>query len=360
MPFLGESNYEANFKKLARELEQVYSPGSSESCRESEETSRIRQYLPMWLEEVQLGCDLNMDTLKHYLLLQDEESRELGMEPHNRKLLIGCFDKLNSKSRATARKFCEAFDKVFGIASQDVILPAGLLKEMIEAARAAKKKPGPSANRISTYADLTCVICAAVDCPTHGDFAHERIDSSDVEDENEGKAPEMAYEPKALSLVYEDTIRRYRKRTRKDTEPLPLPEGRTNSCSDECYMAIDYSELDYEFDEEHLALLQQMVTTYKHPNYRSCYIAFALDIPCWTVYAEVQRYEGEGHEEESEDEGVSNLRAKKPDWYDNKKKTLRGDWNDSTSAHLHQERGQAIAVRYSPLSFRICFLTVSK
>ncbi|KAH7327297.1 hypothetical protein BKA65DRAFT_65457 [Rhexocercosporidium sp. MPI-PUGE-AT-0058] len=340
IPFLGESRNEANFKKLVRELEQVYSPRSSETSRESEENARIRQYLPIWLEELQLNCDL--DTLKHYLLLHDEDSRELGMEPRNRRLLLESFDEpLDHKTRDTARGFCEAFDKVFGVASQDVILPAGLLKEMIELSRneAAKKKPGPPANRIGTYADLTCLICAVVDCPTHGDFAHERIDSSDVEDEGNERSPEMKYEPKALNLNYEDTVRRHRSRIKKNIEPLP--EGRTKSCSDECYMAIDFSELDYEFDEEHLAVLPQMITTYRHPNYRSCYIAFALDVPCWTVYAEIQRYESERHEEEVEE--VPNARAKKPEWYDNKKKTIKGDLNESTTAHLHQERGQAIA-----------------
>lgn len=343
IPFLGESRNEANFKKLVRELEQVYSPRSSETSRESEENARIRQYLPTWLEELQLGCDLN--TLKHYLLQQDEESGGLGMEPRNQRLLRESFgEPLGREARDVARKVCEAFDEVFGIHIQDVVLPASLLKEMIEASRneIAKRKPGPVANRLGTYADLTCLICAAIDCPTHGDFHHEAVDSSDVEDDGNERLPEMKYEPKPLNLNYEDTIRRYRSRVKKDIEPLP--EGRTKSCSDECYMATDFSELDYEFDEEHLAILPQMITTYRHPNYRSCYIAFALDIPCWTVYAEIQRYESENHEEEIED--IPPGRAKKPEWYDNKKKTIRGDLNEMTIAHLHQERGQAVAVSH--------------
>ncbi|KAL5327773.1 hypothetical protein ACEPPN_005478 [Leptodophora sp. 'Broadleaf-Isolate-01'] len=364
IPFLGESRNEANFKKLVRELEQVYSPRSSETSRESEENARIRQYLPTWLEELQLGCDLN--TLKHYLLQQDEESGGLGMEPRNQRLLRESFgEPLGREARDVARKVCEAFDEVFGIHIQDVVLPASLLKEMIEASRneIAKRKPGPVANRLGTYADLTCLICAAIDCPTHGDFHHEAVDSSDVEDDGNERLPEMKYEPKPLNLNYEDTIRRYRSRVKKDIEPLP--EGRTKSCSDECYMATDFSELDYEFDEEHLAILPQMITTYRHPNYRSCYIAFALDIPCWTVYAEIQRYESENHEEEIED--IPPGRAKKPEWYDNKKKTIRGDLNEMTIAHLHQERGQAVAdlalfdlrVNHAPALTQISYARVS-
>jgi len=34
-------------------------------------------------------------------------------------------------------------------------------------------------------------------------------------------------------------------------------------------------------------------------------------------------------------------RSKAIDWYDNKRKVLRGDWQELTTAHLHQERIQA-------------------
>ncbi|KAG4427464.1 hypothetical protein IFR05_017052, partial [Cadophora sp. M221] len=340
IPFLGESRNDANFKKLVRELEQVYSPQSSETSRESEENARIRQYLPTWLEELQLGCDLN--TLKHYLLQQDDESGELAMEPRNQRLLLESFgEPLDHRARAVASRVCEAFNEVFDIQIQDVVLPPSLLKEMVESLRneIAKKKPSPVANRVGTYADLTCLICAVIDCPTHGDFHYEAVDSSDGEDNGNERLPETKYEPKLLSLNFEDTIRRHRNRVKKDIESLP--EGKTKSCSDECYMATDFSELDYKFDEEHLAILPQMIETYRHPNYRSCYIAFALDIPCWTVYAEIQRYKSENHEEKAKD--IPTGRAKKPEWYDNIKKNIRGDLNEITIAHLHQERGQAVA-----------------
>ncbi|KAG4427515.1 hypothetical protein IFR05_017002, partial [Cadophora sp. M221] len=325
IPFLGESRNEANFKKLVRELEQVYSPQSSETSRESEENARIRQYLPTWLEELQLGCDLN--TLKHYLLQQDDESGELAMEPRNQRLLLESFgEPLDHRARA--------------VASRDVVLPPSLLKEMVESSRneIAKKKPGPVANQVRTYADLTCLICAVIDCPTHGDFHHKAVDSSDGEDNGNERLPETKYEPKTLSLNFEDTIRRHRNRVKKDIESLP--EGKTKSCSDECYMATNFSELDYKFNEEHLAILPQMIETYRHPNYRSCYIAFALDIPCWTVYAELQRYKSENHEGKAK--GIPTGLAKKPEWYDNIKKNIR-DLNEITIAHLHQERGQVVA-----------------
>ncbi|KAH7413057.1 hypothetical protein BKA64DRAFT_343964 [Cadophora sp. MPI-SDFR-AT-0126] len=340
IPFLGDSRNEANFRRLVKELEQVYSPRSSETSREAEENSRIRQYLPMWLDDLQLGFDLQ--ALKHYLLQQDEESGELGIEPRNRRLLLESLgEPLDTHTRQAASMFCDAFDKVFDIATQDVVLPASLLKEMIEAARneVEKKKPSPASNRIGTYADLTCLICAAIDCPTHGDFIHERIDSSDVDDDGHEGPPEMKYDPKPLNLNYEDTLRRYENRAKDNIESLP--QNRKKSCSNECYMATDFSDLDYEFDEEHLAVLPQMIATYRHPNYRSCYIAYALNIPCWTVWAEIQRYESEHPKKEVEEPPPG--RARKPEWYDNKKKALRGDLNDYTTAHLHQERKQAVA-----------------
>jgi len=290
-------------------------------------------------EKLQLGFDLQ--ALKHYLLLQNEESGELGIEPRKRRLLLDSFrEPLDYSTKEAASRFCDAFDTVFDIATQDVVLPASLLKEMIETVIADKKKRGPVSNRIGTYADLTCLICAVIDCPTHGDFVHERIDSSDVDDDGHGGPPEMKYDPRPLNLSYEDTLRRYESRVKVDIEPLP--QSRKESCSDECYMATDFSDLEYEFDEEHLAVLPQLISTYRHPNYRSCYIAYALNIPCWTVWAEIQRYESE-HPKKQLEEPLCG-RAKKPDWYDNKKKALKsGDLKEYTDVHDHEKRKQAVA-----------------
>ena len=175
----------------------------------------------------------------------------------------------------------------------------------------------------------------------NGDFVHERIDSSDVDDDGHGGPPEMKYDPRPLNLSYEDTLRRYESRVKVDIEPLP--QSRKESCSDECYMATDFSDLEYEFDEEHLAVLPQLISTYRHPNYRSCYIAYALNIPCWTVWAEIQRYESE-HPKKQLEEPLCG-RAKKPDWYDNKKKALKsGDLKEYTDVHDHEKRKQAVAV----------------
>ncbi|KAK0122036.1 hypothetical protein ONS95_010301 [Cadophora gregata] len=337
IPFLGDSGTrnEANFSRLVKELEQVYSPRSSVTSRETEEISRIRQYLPMWLEELQLGFDLQ--ALKHYLLLQNEESGELGIDRRQRRLLLESFGgPLDYRIGEAASNFCDAFETVFDIETQDVVLPASLLKEMIES---ATKKPNPTSNRIGTYADLTCLICAAIDCPTHGDFLHEPINFSDVDDEAPQGPPEMKYNPKPLNLNYEDTLRRFKHQIQDDIEPLP--QNKKKSCSNDCYMATDFSDLDYEFDEEHLAILSQMIATYRHPNYRSCYIAYALNIPCWTVWAEIQQYESEHHAEEIEE--PPHGRPKKLEWYDNKRKALRGDLNDYTDAHKHAERKQVVA-----------------
>ncbi|CZS97712.1 uncharacterized protein RAG0_06659 [Rhynchosporium agropyri] len=336
IPFFGESRNENNHRKLLKELEQVYTPLSKETSRESEENSRIREFLPCWLAELQLACDTT--TLKHYLLVQEKENGELGLSLRLRRLLLESFESpLTHEKSEIARRFSEVFEKVFRISLGDVILPPGLLKEMIEVARnkAAKKEHGPS-NRIATYTDLTCLICAAIDCPIHGDFIHERVDSSDLEDDEH--SAEMKYELKGLVLPYEDTVRQYKNRVKENIKPLPPSEAQP--CLQECYMVTDFSDLDYEFHEDHLSYLPQMISTYRHPNYRSCYIAFALNIPCWTVYAEIQRYESEVHEEVAE--YILPGPAKKPEWYDNKRKILKGDLNDLTSAHLHQERGQAV------------------
>ncbi|KAL2060766.1 hypothetical protein VTL71DRAFT_9408 [Oculimacula yallundae] len=340
IPFLGDSRNETNHKRLMKELEQVYTPRPSEGSPESEEKARIRQYLPWWLEKLHMACDLN--ALQHDFLLQEEESGDLGMRPRTRKLLLESFgEPLAPATRKTAQMFSREFYKVFGMSVRDIVLPPAIVKEMIVASRskAAKKEYALSPNRIETYTDMTCLICAAIDCQIHGDFTHERIDSSDVEDDGQENLDEWKYEPKGLVLHYEDTIRQHKNRPKVEIKPLPTHE--LEPCTNECYMVTDFSDLEYEFDEQHLASLPQMISTWKHPNYRPCTISSALNIPCWTVYAEIQRYESEQHEEVVE--FVPPGRAKKPEWYDNKKKTIKGDLNDFTTVHLHQERGQAVA-----------------
>lgn len=354
IPFLGDaggsSRKEKNFKRLVKELEDAYedAPRNADASREGEEASRIRSYLDMWLEELDIGSD--MEDLQHYLLLRDEENVELGLAPRNRTTILKTFKPLSEEAKEAAARFCDAFDDIFDVALQDVILPAGILKEMVEGAR---KKPNTSPpNRIATYTDLTCVICAAIDCPTHGDYAHEFVnpaDSSDDEEESERKRenPEMKYEPHPLTLNYEDTLRRHKNRKPKEGDFEPEPRTKEpKPCSENCYLTLDYSQLDCEFSDETLAHLPQLLLTYKDPIHRACVIASSLDIPCWAVYSKIQRGEGL---EVFDDEDVPPGRPKKPEWYDNNRKFLRGDFQEMTTAHLHQERAQAVAVSF-PLS----------
>ncbi len=339
---------------MVKELEDAYedAPQNTHASRESEEASRIRSYLGRWLEELDIGCD--MEALQHYLLLRDEENVELGLDPRNRATILKTFRPLGEDTEEAATRFCDAFDEVFNVALQNVILPAGLLKEMVENAR---KKPNTSPpNRIATYTDLTCVICAAIDCPTHGDYAHECVnptDSSDDEKESERKRenPEMKYEPHPLTLNYEDSLRRHKNRLAQapDFEPS-LRIERPQPCSENCYMTLDYSELHYELSVKTLAHLPQLLLTYKDLIHRACIIAFSLDVPCWAVYSEIQRRAGSEAPEEEDEEEVPLGRLKKPEWYDNKRKALRGDLQEMTTAHLHQERAQAVAVSF-PLPF---------
>jgi hypothetical protein len=72
---------------------------------------------------------------------------------------------------------------------------------------------------------------------------------------------------------------------------------------------------------------------------QSCYISFLLDIPCWKIHTKSQEMKVATPEAPQELAPLG--RSKGIDWYDNKRKTLKNDWQESTKAHLHQERTQA-------------------
>ncbi|KAI9052056.1 hypothetical protein LZ554_004309 [Drepanopeziza brunnea f. sp. 'monogermtubi'] len=337
VPFIEglEGPKDRRWDELAKEMDSAYTGHrNDETGQEIEEQSRIRSYIPLWLDELHQGCDL--DDLKHYLLLRDVDVGDLGLDPRNQQLLIKTLKPFNEPTKIAAKRFCEAFDNcgAFKVSLEHIVIPATLLNEMIAA---AKKVPFSPVNRIETYASMTCLICAAIDCPTHGDFMHERLNDSDMDEDIHD--PETKYEPLHLALNYEDSLRKHQSRA-SGAHLAPTARGKGKRCTEACYLSFDFSEQSYQISQENLAHIPSMLLVFKDPVYRACLIAFALDIPCWTVYAEIEKLETEGLPERKEEQ-ISG-RPKKPAWYDNKRKFIHGDLNDQTTAHLHQMRTQAV------------------
>jgi ssRNA-specific RNase YbeY (16S rRNA maturation enzyme) len=363
IPYLGDVPYGSSkmgkFKRLVTELEEAYTAKRSESSREYERASQIRSYLDSWLERLDIRCD--QEVLIQYILVQDQEMNELNLEPRERNSLLKSFPcPLSPDAEEIADMFCQAFNEVFKLALGDVILPGHRLKDMVDSAiktkRASIEKPTDvkQADRLGTYATLTCLICGAVDCQTHGDYGQCRVlQPDDSNEDSEEKEPEYQFEHTRFVMNYEDMIRRHK--ARKAAKPPQFDyEGMTTKktpCGEDCWMKARDSEPPYSLPTETVEAMKAMLISITNKITRSCTIAFTLDLPCWQVYRSIELYEETLGEQSGEEEESSKARPKRPDWYDNKRKVLKGDWMDMTSAHLHQERCQANPVS-DPDEFR--------
>lgn len=356
IPFLGDylgqgtAKKQEGHKRLLKELEEAYSATRISSSRDTERAATLKSHLDTWLKELKVDC--NQQDLTHYILNDDDRCAELRLRPRDRKALLASFgESLPPRVHEAAERLCEAFQNVFGLPLHDVILPSERVREMTEAAGKPISKTTPEkisnmpADRLETYTTLTCMLCGAVDCPTHGDYQQEEIKRSEDEDSEDSEISgkkEVDYYRQPLVLEYGAMIRRYE--IRRSNKPAEFEyEGRVKHktpCSDECYVLIDYSDREYEWHQNEIDALPQMLLSLTNKDRRSCTIAFAMDRPCWQVHSEIAAYEAD-NPYIPKDIPESSARAKAPNWYDNKRKVLKGDWQDMTTAHLHQERAQA-------------------
>ncbi len=98
--------------------------------------------------------------------------------------------------------------------------------------------------------------------------------------------------------------------------------------------------------EQHSAFIKalpELLLSNTDKNHRSCHIALSWATPCLLVHDEIQKYEKTHGEGQFRDHVVTS-RAKKPAWYDNETKKLKGDWTEFTVTHLPEKRQQASPV----------------
>jgi hypothetical protein len=348
IPYMGDA--EESKKKNARliqELEQAYNPKHCPSGRDSEWSSQVRGYLDKYLEGSGLG--ITQDMLTHYLLDLLKDSSEC--DKREVQTILESFDSpLEPNEIAKAKMFSHAFNKVHDYPLRESILPGARLRELAEQLR----KPGedklmrtpqklqnqinserglpptePSWERLGTYTTLTCLICGAMSCPTHGDSTR---------DESAPGYHQYVHQP--LVTTYQDILRKQDERVSKKPAPLDFGVVDTTPCSPDCYL-IAGDRPGYEIPPEDLAKIEDMVISLREKKRRACTISCFTDHPCWQVHSAIQQMVPRSVEPPPPG------RSKQPDWYNNQKKTLKWDWQDQTPAHLHQERSQANPVSHS-------------
>lgn len=350
MPYLGEDHSTQGkriLKRTKEDLETAFAGKVPKDSRELERQILIRGYLDSWLEELQLGITVN--GLTHYILVEDNWDIDMKLRDiQTLKTVDDC-----PETWDICKRFAEAFQEVFRYRLKDVILGERRVKELVESAKGIReeaKKAQASvskdamAERLSTFTDWTCLICGALYCQTHGDWHDEIIEHSEDSESDVDQPQRPKYLPihRQLVMGYNDILRKHNTRIANSIpdEETTLPF--TQPCSKQCYRLIDpETQGKYGLSPVQRAGIESMVVSLRSPVKRSCTIAFALNLPCWQVDIYIRSLEPR------KDSPPNIIKTKKPDWYDNKKKTLKDHWQDHTDAHLHQRRVQAQAVRHA-------------
>ncbi|RDL31117.1 uncharacterized protein BP5553_09906 [Venustampulla echinocandica] len=330
-------------EKLQSELESVYSQKARDESRSREHKSQLYSHLDFWLENLNIGISRRI--LQQYLLQQDSE-----LMARYRKRLPRSFERpLGKDIQEKAAGFSKAFKPVFGLEIRDVLLSKDRLEDMTELVRGSTRRSleqPPTKTPIDvleTYASLTCLICSAVDCQTHGDYTWERIHDGDEDLENsdaEEGSPKEKQVLQRYTIQPEDLLRKYEERMSKNKDETQSDGRRPKACSPNCYSVQRSLHGDnYEWPENLKNDLRQLLICMTDTGRRPCDISFSLDVPCWQVFREIQLYEKRPQRRASEQPIYD--RAKRPEWYDNRRKALKGDWSGVTEAHLLHTRGQA-------------------
>ena len=356
IPYMGDVSVVPKKKTmlLLQELEAAYNPKSTSSGRESEWSYQIRGYLDYYLSELS-SLHLDLDKLVQYALGQFDEPSERKLKDID-ALLEQYAQPLQPRDIQVAKAFSDSFYRILKNSLRDTLLPEDRLKEMAEQlkkpseekltktppkAQTSQGNAGkgdlaaePITDRLGTYTTLTCLICGAISCQTHGDS---------VRDESAPGYHQFIHQP--LVTSYQDILRK------QDAQfalkkPAPPDFGVENEtpCGPECYLISDRVKADYSISVGDLTKIESMLISLRDKKRRPCTISFFVKADCWVVNRVIQQ--NEPRTVEVPEQG----RTKHLDWYNNQKKTLKWDWQDLTTAHLHQERCQA-----NPVSIFLLF-----
>ena len=173
--------------------------------------------------------------------------------------------------------------------------------------------------RLATYTTLTCLICSALSCQTHGDS---------VRDESVPGYHQYIHQP--LVTTYEDIIRK-----RAATPASPGFGIEETPCGPNCHLVDSQDRHGCDASPDQVATIERMVISLIERKRRPCTIAFFVGLPCWKVQREIQQLEPRTVEL------LVPGRTKQLCWYNNQNKSLESGWHNLTKTHLHQERCQA-------------------
>ncbi|KAG9229554.1 hypothetical protein BJ875DRAFT_192369 [Amylocarpus encephaloides] len=325
-----------------------------------ERQNRLFARIPYWLAALKIRCTWR--DLEQFILSKDRDLRKMLRHEKNRQ----SFDKrfgtpLDKDLEKAAEDFSIAFERVF-MPLQDVVMTR-LRRDQIAASdnktgrrslRCSAK--GDVLDSISTYMS-TCLICSAIMCPTHGEYEYyDKYTEEDVHDLGGKKSkkelvtrdttpnrPETHL--RSIELYSDELLRNYYKKLADGgCEHDDKTDNVTaeDACSLQCRLRPrTQSEDEIILSTDDIQDIHCCLIAIRNVRRRSCDIARALQLPCWKVFEEINRYMEQGGDELPADlSEASDGQAATCSWYDNKRhKIIKEPWGHHSNMGP-EKRGQ--------------------
>jgi hypothetical protein len=293
-PYLGDTgpDEEEARKKWQDEIRAAYGPTKDPlASRNAERTSRLKEYLPRMLEQVNLTMQ-NISPQK----LQDLET--------------------------PAGRFSVAFERIFCKELADVNPEAVSEKakpDDLESPKSIKSQSvEPSEKMLETYLVMTCSICGVNECGIHGEY-------------------ESTYRKFNMSFrsLFARRLRRLKPQQAEDPQACTQDP---KQCSAECYLT---NSADYQLESwssEEFANLKAFLVIMQQEPHPSCVIAPFMRKPCYQVRKGIAML----HSPIPSPKEQVKKDKRTLDWYDNRRKKINTDidWGMRTKTHMHDNRGQ--------------------
>ncbi|KAI0015406.1 hypothetical protein F4780DRAFT_87539 [Xylariomycetidae sp. FL0641] len=301
---------------------------------QKERAATLLEYLDDWLET------LNIEHCTRTTLIRYMASQPTAVTPQQKSSILSSYTNNygSPRSAKAVKLFTVAFDRVFNskdlreqaVPLQDVLLQDRSVDTIVDSKKWMKDTPGQARiaeeqmsveTFLETYALLGCMICGIHSCE-HGEYGRD----------NERKRFSVA-EIGGLGKLIErqQQLRLQHARPRDDDHP---PFHGRKGCGPDCHVHGKKGTRARAWSEAETMLLKTFYANFTRTSIAvSCATAVATGRPCWDVQRQIDKMDLDADLPLSPPPPA--VYAKPLPWYDRKKKTLLGDWQEQTNTHEH-------------------------
>lgn len=306
--------------------------------RHDEYAATLYTFLERWIERLGIdGCSKS-NLIRH---MASQSEGDDAITPRQKNNLLDSYSEDNGspQTRATARLFTLAFDRVFGgrVTLRDILMRDESVETIVDNKRV---KDTPSSQRardeelsltveksLASYAILGCLICYSHDCE-HGEY--------DVE--NQKRTFSVDSLGRFGPLLKKKWMDQAREKKLRNANGSPGKEV-VQLCKNQCYRSYDVGNPAapvVPWSDAEIEVVTAMFATLANSSMNpQCVAASALGRKCWDVYRKLKELDLSLPPIEPPPDVT---KVKMVPWYDRTRKVLLGDWQDCTISHEHAKR----------------------